>query len=322
MKSKDDYDPNIMVLEENFEYLKCNLCGSNSSDIFFKGIDIKYKKLGLFTVVKCNRCGLIYSNPRPKQSLISKYYPDEYWEMEYDNGVMETKIKKIAHKFINKISFKIKIPLKNGGKILDIGCGDGKWLLKLREEGWKTYGVEISDLAAEYVRKKYNLNVFTGIVEDAGYEDDFFDAIILSHVIEHLSDPIRTLFEVNRILKKDGILVISAPNVGSFEAKHFKKYWIGWDLPRHFYHFTPTTITSLLNKTGFDVVEIKYDNNPNNILSSLKYYFMALRINPLLGLTFSYPFANLMSIILSKNKRSDSIVVFSKKNYKDLSFNP
>ncbi|EKQ52025.1 MAG: methylase involved in ubiquinone/menaquinone biosynthesis [Methanobacterium sp. Maddingley MBC34] len=302
-----------MDSEENFEYVECNLCGSKSSDIFFKGKDIKYKKNGLFTVVKCKECGLIYINPRPKQTVISSYYPDEYWEMDNDNGVMEAKIKQIAHRFINKISYKMTIPPKKGGKILDIGCGDGKGLLKLKEEGWETYGVEISDLAAKYVREKYGLNVFTGIVEDAGFEDEFFDAIILSHVIEHLSDPKTTLTEVNRILKNDGMFTISLPNVASFEAKYFKKYWIGWDIPRHFYYFTPITIKSLLDKTGFDVLTIKYDNNPNNILSSLKYFFIAHEINPLFGLACSYPFANLTSIILGKSKRSDSMAIYSKK---------
>jgi 2-polyprenyl-3-methyl-5-hydroxy-6-metoxy-1,4-benzoquinol methylase len=303
----------LMINEENFEYVGCNLCGSLSSDIIFKGRDIKYKTVGCFNVVKCRNCGLIYTNPRPVNSLISNYYPNEYWEMDNKTENIETKFKEIAHKFINKISYKITIPPKPGGKILDVGCGDGSGLLKLKEAGWETYGVEISDLAAQYARENYDLNVFTGIVEDAMFDDEFFDAIILSHVVEHLYDPKSTLNEINRILKNGGMLVLGLPNVNSFEAKNFKKYWVGWDLPRHLYHFSPRSIKSLLNKTGFDFIEIKYDNNPNNMLSSLKYVFMAYKINPILGLGFFYPFANLMSIILSKSKKSDSIAVYSKK---------
>ena len=108
-------------------------------------------------------------------------------------------------------------------------------------------------------------------------------------------------------------MFISVPNVDSFEAKWFKKYWTAWDFPRHFYHFSPTTIKSLLNKTGFDVLSIEYDNNPNIILSSLKYIFEAKGINPILGLGISYPFANLASIILAKTKRSYNMAIFSKK---------
>jgi hypothetical protein len=85
-----------MDSEENFEYVECNLCGSNSSDVFFKGKDIKYKKIGLFTVVKCKKCGLIYTNPRPKQDVISSYYPDEYWDVDndlFDKEDLERKLK-------------------------------------------------------------------------------------------------------------------------------------------------------------------------------------------------------------------------------------
>lgn len=206
------------------------------------------------------------------------------------------------------------IPFKTNGKLLDIGCGDGKELLRQKENGWDTYGVEINDLAANYVRKHYGLNVFTGIVEDAEFDDEFFDVIILNNVLEHMSDPKTTLNEIHRILKNDGTLIISIPNADSFEAKKFKKYWTGWDLPRHLYHFTPKTIKSLLITTGFQISEIKFDNNPNIMLSSLKYVFEDHKINPMLGLGLSYPFANLLSIILAISSRSYSMFVYSTKN--------
>ncbi len=300
--------------KENFEYVKCNLCGSNSLNKFFTGKDLLYKKEGFFTVVKCRKCGLIYTNPRPKQSIISNYYPNEYWEINDDYGDVQTNLKRLAHKFINKISYKMTIPYKPNGKLLDIGCGDGKELLKHQENGWETYGVEINDFAARYVREHYGLNVFTGIVEDAKFENEFFDVIILNNVLEHMSDPKKTLNEINRILKNNGTLIISIPNANSFEARKFKKYWTGWDLPRHLYHFTPNTIKYLLNKTQFQVLEIKYDNNPNIILSSLKYIFEEQKINPIIGLSLVYPFANLLTLILAKSGRSYSMFVYSRKN--------
>jgi SAM-dependent methyltransferase len=157
------------------------------------------------------------------------------------------------------------------------------------------------------------LNVFTGTVEEAKFENDFFDVIILNNVLEHLFDPKTTLNEINRILKNNGTLVIGIPNANSFEAKIFKKYWSAWDLPRHLYHFTPNTIKSLLNKTGFQVLEIKFDNNPTVTLSSLRLIFEERKINPLLGLGFSYPFASLMSVILAKSGRSYAMAIYSTK---------
>jgi SAM-dependent methyltransferase len=204
------------------------------------------------------------------------------------------------------------IPSKYQGKILDIGCGNGKRLLKLKEDDWDTYGVEISDIASKHARE-LGLNIFTSTLEQAEFEDEFFDVVILSHVLEHLSDPNITLKEIYRVLKNDGKLIISIPNVDSFEAKHLKKYWTAWELPRHLYHFTPVTIKSMLNKTGFEVIDIEYDNNPNIILSSFKYLFKDYGINPILGLILLFPFANLASLILGKSKKSYNMVVYSKK---------
>lgn len=303
-----------MKVDKDFEYVKCNLCDSDNSSILFKGKDMVHKKKGLFTVVKCLNCGLIYTNPRPNENIISKYYPDEYWDI-YDNedeGI-DIRLKKLVHKFINKISYKMTISPQLGGKILDIGCGDGKRLLELRKDGWDTYGVEISDLAAEYVRERYGLNVITGKVEDARFKNEIFDVIILDNVLEHLSDPKTSLIEISRILKNDGTLAIIIPNVNSFEAKQFRKYWTGWELPRHLYHFTPMSIRDLLAKTGFEVLKIDFDTNPNNILSSLKYIFKDRGINTLIGLTIVFPFAILTSLILGKTKQSYNMAVYSKK---------
>jgi hypothetical protein len=86
-----------------------------------------------------------------------------------------------------------------------------------------------------------------------------------------------------------------------------------WELPKHLYHFTPVIIKSILNKTGFEVLDIEYDNNPNIILSRFKYLFQDYGINPILGLILLFPFTNLASLILGKTKRSYNMVVYSKK---------
>jgi methionine biosynthesis protein MetW len=303
-----------MKVEANFEYEKCNLCESDDSTILFNGRDRVHKKDGLFTVVKCNNCGLIYTNPRPKQTIISEYYPEVYWDIKENEEVnFENKLKKVVHKSINKIYYQMKIPSQYSGKVLDIGCGDGKLLSNLKNTGWETYGVEISDLAVEFARKKYGLNIFEGVAEDAMFEDEFFDVIILSHVLEHLPDPKATLKEINRILKPNGLLIISIPNVNSFEAKHFKKYWTAWELPRHFYHFSNKTVETLLNKTGFNISKINYDTNPNIFLSSFKYLLEDLGINPLVGLILIFPFSNILSLIIGNIKQSSSMTLFIKK---------
>lgn len=301
-----------MNMKKDFEHVICNICGSNSSDIFFEGKDIVHNKKGIFTVVQCKNCGLLFTNPRPKQSIISRYYPNTYWDAINPKENIESKLKIQAHKFLNKISYQIRIPTKINGKFLDIGCGDGKELYKYKRKGWNTFGVEINDFVAKYAREKYDLNIFTGTVEEACFRDEYFDLIILNHVIEHLSDPKATLTEIKRILKSNGTLIISLPNADSFEAKRFKEYWTGWDLPRHLYHFTPSTITSLLNETGFEIIKIDFDSNPNNVLASLKYVLKDKRVNTLFALSLCYPFAIILSFFLSRFKLSYNMFVFAR----------
>jgi len=95
--------------EENFEFVKCNLCDSNRSTILFNGKDMVHKKEGTFTIVKCNKCGSVYINPRPKHNIISKYYSYDYWDIDIPIN-NEMKLKKLVHRVINKIYYKIDIP--------------------------------------------------------------------------------------------------------------------------------------------------------------------------------------------------------------------
>lgn len=306
--------------EEGLGYVKCNLCGSDDSIILFTGKDRLHKKTGLFNVVRCRKCGLIYTNPRPNKKLISQYYPSEYWsfrEVKKESIAIEAFLK-IDHALINAICYKMSIPFKSDGKILDIGVGTGKYLYSMKKLGWQAYGVEISDLAAKYAREELGLNVFTGTVEEASFPNGFFDGITMHQVLEHVADPTATLLEINRILKDDGLLAISVPDAGSFEARIFKKYCQSyWDIPRHFYHFSPKTLKALLEKTGFGVIKIKHDPHPGGILGSLRYVFDDIKIDSRISFavtyTLAYPLAYLMGFILGKLNSSGNMAVYARK---------
>jgi len=216
----------VSEMKEGLEYVKCNLCGSDDSTILFTVKDRRYKKPGLFNVVRCRKCGLIYTNPRPSKKLISQYYPSYYWDVgrvNNKNRLIKT-LFKMNQILIDIICYKMTIPLKSNRKLLDIGCGSGKFLYSMKKLGWQTYGVEIGDFAAKHAREELGLNVFTGTVGEASFPDKFFDGITMHQVLEHVADPTATLLEINRILKDDGLLAISVPDTGSLEARIFKKY--------------------------------------------------------------------------------------------------
>jgi SAM-dependent methyltransferase len=144
------------------------------------------------------------------------------------------------------------MPSQKVGRILDIGCGSGDTLVLLQSVGWDVYGVDIDPGAIRVARKRGLRNVDLGTYEDLKrYPDDFFDAIRLYHVIEHLDDPSKCLKLARQKLKAGGELIIGTPNAQSIAARIFKQYWYNLDCPRHLHLFSPKTLGTLLMRNSF-----------------------------------------------------------------------
>ena len=114
-----------------------------------------------------------------------------------------------------------------------------------------------------------HFEVNTGDLLDCKYQAEFFDVITMWHSLEHLYEPILTLKEAKRILKDDGLLIIAVPNVDSFAAKVFKKYWYQLEIPIHLIAFTPDSITRMLDAAGFKAKRIYYDRRNSPLKQSL-----------------------------------------------------
>jgi 2-polyprenyl-3-methyl-5-hydroxy-6-metoxy-1,4-benzoquinol methylase len=143
------------------------------------------------------------------------------------------------------------------GKLLDVGCGDGRFLNDIRQQGWHVNGVEVDPKAVEAARKKYNLDVFAGNLFSAQFESNSFDAITLRHVIEHLTDPVKTLEECRRLLKSNGRLVVVTPNASSWGHGVYGRHWLGLDQPRHLMIFSPAAIELCAQMAGFKSLAVK-----------------------------------------------------------------
>ncbi len=292
-------------MKENFEiekeYAKCNLCDADNTQLLFIGKDRLFKKAGLFNVVKCKECGLIYLDPRPTQKSINYYYPPYYGPYKKigfdDVGIMgkgkgkfaylKNWIKKTILEEYYKYDFKNlgrkkkstnlfkrilvfpflpkyremyygTIPFFDRGKVLDIGCGNGSYLAWLKELGWEPYRVEIDENCVKFAREEYGVDTFCGDLSEANFSDDFFDCITMWHFLEHSPHPLEALRESNRILKRDGLVVICVPNMNSLEAKLLKERSDLFDVPRHLCGFSPHTLRRLLSKTGFRIKKIVY----------------------------------------------------------------
>ncbi len=141
-------------------------------------------------------------------------------------------------------------------EFLDIGCATGQFLHEFKDRGWNCTGIEPDENSRKFAQDNYELKVYDPqkIVE---LKDHSFDVISMWHVLEHVSDLKNRMEELKRLLKENGYLFVALPNIESWDAQHYKKYWAGLDVPRHLYHFNKKDVALLFGKYGFHIVDIK-----------------------------------------------------------------
>lgn len=235
------------MLNEDSEYVNCCFCNANEYTFLYHDFqDNPY--------VRCHKCGLVYQSPRK----ITRY-EENYWESAIDpDGKVRNLLQEREDKIKNLYEGDIKYIHKlTPGKILDVGCGPGFFLSAISNQ-WGEYGVEISEFASDYARHHFpDINVFTGELPQAQYDDNFFDVVYFFHVIEHMGNPHEILKEIRRITKTNGILITSTPNIESFCAKRFKGNYRLLGTP-HIVLWSRVTLTTLLEKNGFRPFKVRF----------------------------------------------------------------
>ena len=202
---------------------------------------------------RCSSCLVHSLNPFPSNSQLQQAYDDSY----YGEGV--TKFNSIVEKIIdwfraqNAKRFSKIIPLN--AKVLDIGCGNGSFLYSLSKQGeFKLFGIEPPGKSAQRAGKYKQIELHTGYLEPQTYQPNTFDAIVLTHVFEHLPDPFQSLSVIDRIAKADALLQIEIPNINSWQFRFFKSKWLHLDPPRHLNMFPPQVLIDHLNAGGWQLV--------------------------------------------------------------------
>jgi len=293
-----------MATDWQLEYMPCAICESEESYFLFWARDWLYGNQGRFSVVQCVRCGLVYINPRIAPNQIASCYSDDYYAYDASirpNNSSGAKLKGHIQSLVAEeiygyppgtaklpnwvpsylIARILKgkgwylsrmLPWREGGRLLDIGCGNGTtYLTRMRTMGWDTYGVELNDRACQYAIAAGH-NVFCGQLSDAAWPNDYFDAISLWDTLEHIHNPTQVLTECHQILKTDGILALSVPNFGSIYARMFKDKWFMFTAPLHCHHYTFDTLKKLLDKCRFRVSMVEYPLGESGIAESLRNY--------------------------------------------------
>lgn len=274
----------------------CPLCGSVDCTKLFVAVDVQFSKtLEEFPIVKCKNCALQYLKERPNLSAIANFYPKSYGtyqaELSSNQSVgnkvrtiigkyAKSKLKKRQSTILDKILRKVipnywnlALSLDPNSNVLDVGCGAGWKLDKIKEFGCNTYGVDISQDATQVAHQKGH-NVIFGEIDDIPWPEKFFDGILISHVIEHLPDPVGTIKKVFLLLKKDGLLLVETPNQKGILATIFKQDYWQVDAPRHFQLFNKNNLKFLLENNGFHIKQIKFESYLYGGVNSIKAMLM------------------------------------------------
>lgn len=235
------------------EHVNCCLCGSDSPRPY-KDLTDRFSGQQ-FQLAMCTQCGLVYSAWRPSMAELPLYYPHDYEAYQQPMEEMTS-----AHAWHVNRMWEMQVDYverfkPSRGRLLDIGCATGEFLFTAKKRGWQVQGLEMIKQTAQIARQRFNLDVTIGTIETAELPDNSFDAITLWDVLEHLPDPVDALHRCQRLLKRDGIILMSIPNLASFDRYLLGRSWIGWDAPRHFTLFTTGTLKEAFAKAGFAMLD-------------------------------------------------------------------
>jgi 2-polyprenyl-3-methyl-5-hydroxy-6-metoxy-1,4-benzoquinol methylase len=138
--------------------------------------------------------------------------------------------------------------------LLDVGCGSGAYLARMRALGWDVLGIDRSARTAEQARRRFGVSVVVGTIPTAELPTDKFDLVTAWQVLEHLDRPRQALSFIREALRPRGRFLLTVPNQSGWAARHFGPAWVGLDLPRHLAHFTPETLPRMLAAEGFRII--------------------------------------------------------------------
>lgn len=228
----------------------CNFCNSDNRTILFTNNNFK--------IAKCNNCGLRYVANPPDPNRIINIYSENYFKGGLDVfGYVDY----FEEEENNKVNFKKIISnlakYSQGGKILDIGCASGCFL-SLLNKNWERYGIDISAYISKHASKHANLKIFSGELMDYPCEENFFNAITFLDTLDHTNNPVMNLSIAYRLLKKDGLLIITCGDAESFFAKVMGKRWYLYIPPTHLFFFSRTILIRILKSIGFKIIKVEY----------------------------------------------------------------
>jgi SAM-dependent methyltransferase len=258
-----------------FRETDCPVCQVRVDHTAFWAVDRLHGLGDRFRYVRCPGCGLLFMNPQVAPESLAAFYPADYAAYgPIDDGSPGATSFAALRRWIEnaRLDRHVESRLTRASRVLDLGCGSGDFLAKVRQRtGADVVGLDLSPRAVEATRVRHGIEVECSVVESARFEPASFDLITAWYYFEHVSDPTTTLQSVHRLLKSGGRFVLGIPNARSLNAMLFRARWYHLDCPRHLFLWTPASVRRILEREGFAVEDIRYDKTPWGLLGSLQY---------------------------------------------------
>ena len=273
---------------DDVEHLSaCPVCGSEATSVIYTGLNdcMDRSTRGGWTLRGCGGCGSGYISPRPTRATVGRLYShgDYYTHTPpAPDSVAGSRLNRLRWSLFNGYlnhqygyrlapSFSVGrlvarlIPGARGiaaqhvralarpaagARLLDIGCANGSFLLRMQGLGWSVTGIEVDPIAAAHARAA-GLDIHQCSIEDHPLSPASFDAITFSHVLEHLHDPVRAIRECAALLRPGGTLWVGVPNLDGVGRRFMTKDWAPLDPPRHLVMFTGAGLRTILSEAGF-----------------------------------------------------------------------
>jgi len=308
--------------------VKCVNCGMVSAEgVRYAVWDTRFGIDQEYQIHACPSCGLEQTAPLPSQQELNGLY-EQYYNF---SGERNTRYTKLRAKFINSFLYRIWLTfdgdisfhqLRGTGKLLDVGCNEGRGLEFYQGHGFVAEGLELNSKAAEVARGK-GFNVYGSTLEGFSTQNKY-DVVVLSNVLEHSLNPGDMLLHIHRLLNPNGQVWISCPNSRSWLSSAFGRFWINWHVPFHVVHFSPDTLRELLKKSQFEVAEIRQETPALWVAHSIIARLFAKRGQPSSQLRSAPLVASLILLIRgllfpflwlgNLSDRGDCLVVVARKS--------
>lgn len=246
--------------DEQVEHVACPSCRADDAETYRVSRDRLFGRPGLYKVVRCRRCAMIYTNPRPTFAALARHYPSHYFcyvPPETLHGlrkVVATGVSRSVTERRMRALEQLMGKVAAGTRVCDVGCSHGELLYALKSlRSCDVMGVDISEpMVARCIAR--GVPAVAGTLAQAQLASASFDLVTMTEYLEHEGDPRSALLEARRITRAGGYLALEIPLISSLPARVFGNHWSQLDLPRHLMFFTRETLQRMLAECGFELV--------------------------------------------------------------------